>query len=421
MIFRKGTYLSMSDYEKDTPQKLETLWQRNVFVLWFGVFMTGIALSEVMPFLALYIDTLGTFSKNQLSFYSGAVFAISFLATAIVSPFWGKLADIKGRKLMLLRSALGMSVVLFLMGNVAHVWELFFLRALQGIMGGFVSNANALVATQTPKQHAGKALGILVTGMTAGNLIGPLFGGILATFFGYRTSFHITGIILLLVFFLTLFLVKESPQVSTTHTATISTKTLWTNVPDKRLIIGLFVTTMLVQTVNTSINPIISLFVRELMHSASNATFIAGIVAAMPGIATVIAAPPFGRIGDHIGTDRMIKIGFMIAVIAFLPTAFVTSIGFLMFFRFLVGISDATMLPAIQTLLSKSSPTDMTSRIFSYNQSFQSLGSVMGPMFGALIASIFDYRGIFIFSTIIIIINATLFNATTRHLNTPAL
>ena len=47
----------------------EPIWQQNVFVLWFGVFMTGVALSEVMPFLSLYIDTLGTFSKNQLSFY----------------------------------------------------------------------------------------------------------------------------------------------------------------------------------------------------------------------------------------------------------------------------------------------------------------------------------------------------------------
>ncbi|MEX0380916.1 MFS transporter [Leuconostoc sp. MS02] len=407
----------MSENYKNTLTQKEPLWQQNVFVLWFGVFMTGVALSEVMPFLSLYIDTLGSFSKNQLSFYSGAVFAISFLVTAIVSPFWGKLADRKGRKLMLLRAALGMSIVLFLMGNVTNVWQLLILRALQGAMGGFISNANALVATQTPKQHAGKALGILVTGMTAGNLIGPLFGGILATFFSYRMSFHITGVILFLVFLLTLFLVKETPHIIAPKITNTSTKDLWARVPNKQLIVGLFVTTMLVQTVNTSINPIISLFVRELMHNASNTTFIAGMVAAMPGIATVIAAPTFGRIGDHLGTDRMIKIGFMIAVIAFLPTAFVTSIGLLMFFRFLVGISDATMLPAIQTLLAKNSPTEMTSRMFSYNQSFQSLGSVMGPMSGALVASIFDYRGIFVFSTIIIVINAILFNLTTRHLD----
>lgn len=401
----------------NSAPKSELLWQRNVFVLWFGVFMTGVALSEVMPFLALYIDTLGNFNKNQLSFYSGAVFAISFLVTAIVSPFWGKLADRKGRKLMLLRAAMGMAIVMFLMGNVTNVWQLFILRALQGAMGGFISNANALVATQTPKKHAGKALGILVTGMTAGNLIGPLFGGLLATFFSYRMSFHITGVILFLVFLVTLLLVKETPQHHSTDKNFSSTQNIWQHIPDKRLIIGLFITTMLIQTVNTSINPIISLFVRELMNHASNTTFIAGVVAAMPGIATVIAAPSFGRIGDHIGTARMIKIGFAIAVVAFIPTAFVTSIGMLMFFRFLVGISDATMLPAVQTLLSKQSPKEMTGRIFSYNQSFQSLGSVMGPMFGALIASKFDYRGIFIFSAGIVVINGILFNITTRKKN----
>ena len=404
----------MSKSTKKTSDA-EFLWQRNVFVLWFGVFMTGIALSEVMPFLALYIDTLGHFNKNQLSFYSGAVFAISFLVTAIVSPFWGKLADRKGRKLMLLRAAIGMSLVMFLMGNVTNVWQLFILRALQGAMGGFISNANALVATQTPKKHAGKALGILVTGMTAGNLIGPLFGGLLATFFSYRMSFHITGVILFLVFLVTLFLVKETPQIMSKDKNTPEIPNIWQHVPDKRLIVGLFITTMLIQTVNTSINPIISLFVRELMNHASNTTFIAGVVAAMPGIATVIAAPTFGRVGDHVGTARMIKIGFAVAIVAFIPTAFVTSIGMLMFFRFLVGISDATMLPAVQTLLSKKSPKEMTGRIFSYNQSFQSLGSVLGPMFGALIASKFDYRGIFIFSAVLVVINAVLFNITTRN------
>ncbi|MGX7051916.1 MFS transporter [Leuconostoc palmae] len=395
----------------DVPGR-KSLWQRNLFVLWFGVFMTGVALSEVMPFLSLYIGTLGRFNRNELSFYSGAVFAISFLVTAIVSPIWGKIADRRGRKIMLLRAAFGMSIILFLMGNVTNVWELFILRALQGAMGGFISNANALIATQTPKQHAGKALGIIVTGMTAGNLIGPLFGGALSSIFSYRTAFHITGIILFVVFLLTLFLVKED-----THALTVtiknssdSQKTLWQALPNKTFILGLFVTTMLVQTVNTSINPIISLFVQELLHNANNTTFIAGIVAAMPGIATVLAAPPFGRIGDQIGTERMIKIGFMIAIIGFVPTAFISSITLLMLFRFIVGISDATMLPAIQTLISKNSPSEMTSRMFSYNQSFYSLGSVIGPMAGALIASFFDYRGIFIFSAIIIVINYILFN-----------
>ena len=172
---------------------------------------------------------------------------------------------------------------------------------------------------------------------------------------------------------------------------------------------------MLVQTVNTSINPIISLFVRELTNNSNNTTFLAGVVAAMPGIATVFAAPQFGKIGDRVGTQND-KNWFCIAIAALVPTAFVTSVFMLMVFRFIIGISDATMLPAVQTLLSKNSPSAMTGRIFSYNQSFQSIGSVMGPMFGALVASVFDYRGIFIFSALLIVLNAILFNFNTKSL-----
>src|SRR5699024_12394450 len=95
---------------KEKLSELPT-WRRNFFVFLFVVFITGIGFSEVMPFLSLYVDTLGDFTKNQLTFYSGLTFSITFLMTAIISPFWGKLADSKGRKLMLLRASLGMAIV----------------------------------------------------------------------------------------------------------------------------------------------------------------------------------------------------------------------------------------------------------------------------------------------------------------------
>ncbi|CAH1850199.1 MFS transporter [Convivina intestini] len=391
------------------------VWERNVIIVWFGVFMTGIGLSEIIPFLSLYVDTLGHFSKNELTLYSGAAFAITFLVTAIVSPLWGKLADQKGRKLMMLRAAAGMGVIFFLMGFTTNVWQLIVLRAIQGALGGFVSNANALIATQTPKSQVGRSLGIVVTGFTAGTLLGPIVGGALASAFSYQLTFHITGFIMFLVFFLILFLVQENQRPSQVNQQKPLEKITWATLPHKHLLVSLFITTMLVQAVNMSINPIVSLFVRELVHNSHNVTFLAGVVAAAPGLATIIAAPSFGRLGDRIGTRFLIQIGFVIAVLAFIPTAFVTSVTLLILLRFIVGISDATLLPAIQTLLSKNSPQNMISRIFSYNQSFQAIGSVAGPMLGAVIANLYDYRAIFLVSAGIMVINALLFSWNTRR------
>lgn len=399
---------------KEKLSRLPT-WQSNLFILWFGVFMTGVGFSEVMPFLSLYVDTLGNFTKNQLTFYSGITFSITFLMTAIISPFWGKLADSRGRKLMLIRASLGMAIVFFLMGAAQNIWQLIFLRALQGLCGGFISNANAMIATQTPKEKSGYALGTLVTGVTGGQLLGPFIGGVLASLVNYRIAFIITGVIFLLVFLLVITLVKEE-FTPVPKGKSPSRKEIFAQLSYPKLTIGLFTTTFIIQIVNQSISPIIALFVRELNNGSGSTTLWAGIVAAMPGIATMLAAPRFGQLGDRIGTHRIMLMGFSLAFIFMLPTGFVTAIWQLVILRFMIGISDATMLPAVQTLLTKTTPTQVTSRIFAYNQSFQSLGSVFGPIMGTVVAMFFDYNGIFIASTMLILVNACLFFYRTKSL-----
>lgn len=164
-------------------------WEQNLIVLWFGTFMAGIGFSLVMPFMSLYIDTLGDFTPQALNLWSGLAFSATFLVTTLISPWWGRLADQKGRKLMLLRASLGMAVVIGMMGLVTNVYQLVGLRLLQGVFSGYISNATALVATGTPKARSGQVLGTLSTGAVTGQLLGPLLGGVTATAFGYRTTF----------------------------------------------------------------------------------------------------------------------------------------------------------------------------------------------------------------------------------------
>lgn len=390
---------------------------RNLFVLWFGVFMVGIGFSAIMPFLPLYIEELGHFSSTILNTLSSLTFAVTFVVTALVSPWWGKLADKYGRRPMLLRASLGMAIVIAAMACVTNVWELMFLRALQGFFGGFISNATALIATQTPREKAGRALGILVTGTTSGQLTGPLIGGIVASIFSYRGSFLFTGALLFLVFFLTLFAVTESHKPTEgANKKTTEDPHPFQHLANKNLLIGLFLTTTVIQIVNTSINPIMALFVREINHTHWSTTLLVGIVAAMPGISTIIAAPRFGKLGDRVGPQYVLMGGFVLAFLVQIPTAFVSSVFLLMLCRLLIGVSDATMLPQINSLLTKSVPSEMTSRIFAYNQSFQSIGNVIGPLVGAFVANIWGYRGIFISGALFIALNFIHFLTTTKEI-----
>ncbi|GAX06255.1 major facilitator superfamily transporter [Secundilactobacillus pentosiphilus] len=394
----------MTEPEPAATKPQRPVWRRNLFVLWFGTFMAGLAFSEIMPFLSLYVDTLGDFTKDQLNLYSGITFSATYLVTAVASPMWGRLADQKGRKLMLLRASLGMALVMGLMGAVTSVWQLMALRFIQGIFSGYISNANALMATQAPKNKSGQALGTLSTGYVAGSLFGPLVGGILAEVFSYRVTFFITGVLLLSVFFVSYFFVTES-FTPVKKENMLSSKQVLGVINHPKLILGMFITTLIIQASNMSISPILSLYVREIMPKGSAITLFSGIVAAIPGVATLFAAPLLGRLGDRIGTELILSIGFIFAILVYLPMAFVTNVWQLMFLRFLIGISNATMLPAVQTILSKNTPPRVTGRIFSWNQSFQAVGSVLGPMIGSVISTMFDYSGVFISTSVLVLLN----------------
>ena len=367
-------------------------WQRNLIVLWFGTFMTGIGSSLIAPFISLYISTLGHYSKTELNIWSGLVFSSTFIVLAIVSPLWGRLADQKGRKLMLLRASLGMAISISLMAFVTAAWQLLILRMLLGAFSGFVSNSMALMASSAPKEKSGAVLSLLTTGSVAGTLIGPIIGGILVNITGYRRVFSVTGIIMFLVFFLALVFVKETFK-PVEKKNMLSYKQVWEVVTHPAIIWGMFFATLL------------SLYVQELMHGQGNITFMAGIVAAAPGIVTLVAAPFLGRLGDKVGQRKILGFGLFFSLIVFSITAMTTNVWFLIVMRLLVGVSDAAILPSVQAILAKESPQAITGRIFSYNQSAQSIGAFAGPLLGSAIAGFIDYRYVFVGSAILVVFN----------------
>ena len=389
--------------------KEKPIWKKNLFVLSIAVFIAGIAFSEIMPFLSLYINTLGNFSHQQLNFWSGIVYSGTFIVSAVVSPWWGKLADKKGRKPMILRAGIGMSVVIACMGLVQNVWQLLLLRMLQGVFAGFISNSNALVATETPKTNSGQALGTIASATTAGTLLGPLVGGALTSIFSYRITFMITCGLLLLCSILVLFFVHEDDFKPVTAKKLDKASGVIKSLRSPHLIFGLLLTTLIIQAANNSINPIVSLYIRQLLNGHGNVVFISGVIAALPGIATFLVASRFGALGDKIGTHKIIVAGFIAASIFFFLTAFVRNTVELGILRFLVGFSDACLFPQVQTMLTKNSPAAVTGRIFSWNQSAMYIGNIVGPLLGSFVSGMFNYSMVFIVTTVIVLINLLLF------------
>lgn len=392
----------------DDAERERGPWHRNLIVLWFCTFVAGMAFSEIMPFLSLFVSQLGDFNKQQVTFYSGLAYAADYAIAAISAPLWGIVADKKGRKIMLLRASLGMAVAMGLMGFVTNVWQLVALRALQGVFAGFISNAQALVASQTPRKYSGRALSTLITGAVSGQLFGPVIGGVLAQLFSIRNTFFITAGLLMLAFLLSLVFVQEHFKPVEHHRQPGESRNPLSAFKNPTLIIMMLCSTMIVQMGNASIAPIISLYVKQLMHNAGPITVVAGIIAALPGISNIIAAPRLGKYGDEHGSGRVLLFGYIFAVVMYFPQGLVSSVVVLGFLRFAIGISDGALFPEIQTMLTKNTPVHLTSTIFSYNQSFQAIGNMVGAFAGGVIAGIFDYNSVFILTAIVLLINLVL-------------
>ena len=365
---------------------------RNFKIAWIGTFMAGMAFSEAMPFLALYIMQISHFNQAQVSFYAGISYAASYLVVILVSPIWGKIADQHGRKPMLLRTAAGMGIVIILLSCVTNIWQIIILRLCQGLFDGYTPSVIALIAAETPLEERSVVISKLSTGYIIGGLMGPLIGGVLATIFSIRMTFFITGIILLCVAFISFYGIQENFQkINTSPTEKLASskkESVWT-VP----ILILLSTTMLIQFVESAIIPYVSLMIKDLLFSEHYLTIMTGIVSALPGVATAVFATFVGKMSSHFGTLKILKLCELAAIIIYALLGMTTSLMFFAGLRFLIGIANAGMTPMIQVLLSKAS--NRLSTVFSMSLSAQSLGSLAGSILGAYLSQFMPLNNLF--------------------------
>nr|WP_275983750.1 MFS transporter [Paenibacillus hamazuiensis] len=376
-------------------------------VLWLGQFLVMSGMTMIVPFLPFYIQELGIHDQHQVAMWGGFIFAANFVTSFIAQPIWGGLADRYGRKIMLLRSGFGMAVVMVLMGFATAPWQLLVLRMLNGTISGYMPAAVTLVSANTPREKMGFAMGTLQSGQVGGSILGPLIGGLLAEWVGYRPIFYITGACLFVASLLALFLVKEKFDAEkATKQPKESIIAGLKELGKTRQLPALYTVTFAIQFAMLSPMPLIPLFVQELHGQDKLLAFYAGMVGSITGFSNMIASPLLGKWSDRIGPEKVLGVALIGAALSFIPQAFVSNIWQLMASRFLLGIFMGGMLPCVQTLIRKYTPNGMESRSYSYNSSALSLGNMLGPVIGGALSGWLGIRGIFLMTTVLLIANS---------------
>ena len=382
----------------------ESYWRRNMFVCLFGSFTTIAAMTLMLPFLPIYVERLGVKGHAAIVEWSGIAYGITFLGAGLVAPLWGRMADLYGRKLILMRACLAMAVCMSLIGLAQNIWQLVALRLAAGLLGGYSSGAVVLVATQTPKERAGWALGMLSTGTMAGTLLGPLIGGTLPGLIGLQETFFLAGGVIFVAFLATCLLIREDRSRYQKATRRV-TQGAWRMIADRRPVLAMLFTAMLLLLANMSIEPIITVYVGQFVPQQS-VVFDSGLVMAASAVGGILAAPRLGRLADRIGPWTMIVACLGVCGLLLIPQAFVSNVGELIGLRFLMGMSLAGLLPSISATIRHSVPQEGVGTILGYSTSAQYAGQVIGPLAGGFIGGHAGMRAVFLATTAVMLCGA---------------
>jgi DHA1 family multidrug resistance protein-like MFS transporter len=378
-------------------------WKRNLWILVISQFLVISAMTMIIPFLPLYLQELGVNNPDTLSIWAGVIFGANFFTAFLFSPFWGRMGDKYGRKMMVLRSGFGMALLISLTGFATGPITLLLLRLLNGIVSGFIPASIGLVSTNTPKERVGYALGLLQSGSVSGAICGPLIGGVLAQSFGFKMVFFITGMCILMATFVVLFFVKEqfTPIKTKEKTSTIQEFNIITN---RKPVLSLYVVIFLIQFAVMGVNPLLSLFVEELT-SPHAVAFYAGIAISVMGFSNMLMAPQLGKLCDEKGAQHVLIYSMLAVALFSIPQAFVTEIWQLITLRFMIGLCLGGLLPAVNTLIRLHAPSGMESRTYGFSNSAMYLGTMTGPILGGVVVSGIGIRGLFFVCAIVLLVN----------------
>ncbi|MGQ9819898.1 MAG: MFS transporter [Candidatus Kapaibacteriales bacterium] len=378
------------------------IWQRNLFYLSLAQFLAMVGMNSVVPFLPLYIRTLGVIGESSERFWSGIIFAGPYFLSIVFVPLWGNLSDRYGKKLMVIRAILGLTLAMFLMGFARNVWELFLLRVFQGAASGFVAANLGFTVSNTPNEKQGYAIGVLQSSQSAGSIVGPLVGGLVSDFFGFRFVFFIVSALCLVSAILIAFNVVEVNKEKTKSLSSFTSIVKFI-VFDKKLSIPMIMI-VFAQIGIFLPYPILPYYVEILNAPKSYISTISGLLVGISGILNIIFAPFWGRQSDLHGPSKILRISsFGISLLFFLHSI-IPSYIYLFPLRIGIGILIAGIVPVLYTHIGKIAPEDKVGGVMGFASSANLLGLLFAFLGSSLISSNFDLRCLFLISGGILIL-----------------
>lgn len=301
---------------------------------------------------------------------TGVLFSSYAIAMIIATLFAGRIVDRHGPKTPLLIGLVGLAAATLLFATGGPYWLLLVARLAQGIAGGMSwVAALSLIAASTPFDKRGQAMGIALSSITLGVLLGPPVAGFLVEHFGTAAPFLLAAGIALLDGVLRIVLVKGSPRVTDDPAGPLTVL----RVPGSFSIV---IAVAVGAAVLSGVEPVLPVHL-----GASSLTI--GLLFGLASLAAMIANPLVGRYVTTAPPQLLLGGGVVAVAAALIVIGFATQLWHTSVGMILLGISSALLLAPATTMIGeqglRSTPPTLGGSYALYNLAY-AVGLAGGPL-----------------------------------------
>ncbi len=336
-------------------------------------------------------------------FQTSLLFAIYAIAQFFATPVIGKLSDRFGRKPLLILSLAGTVVANLMAGSATTAAVLFFARFLDGITGGNVAVAQAVISDVTTPETRAKAFGINGAAFGLGFILGPVISLIaqkvaLNTPLGksFGASFLVSGAIAAIALLLTIFLLPETLKTKPQKALNIFDLGL------EKLITGLFmpkVGILLVINFLTGLTFNIFTFAFQpyflivFNKSANSVNGITGsdglaLMFLMFGVLGVIMQTlGIAQLTKHFQLVQILFMGLFIRSFSFVLMPIWEELYYFVAVCVLFSLLNSVVQPMIVALISLNTSAEQQGTILGINSSYLSISNGFGPIIAGLVVN----------------------------------
>jgi DHA1 family multidrug resistance protein-like MFS transporter len=383
-------------------------WAVNFGTLLLSQFSFHISLQFAMPFLAIYMRDLGATEQEAIAL-TGLMNTLSMGIMAVSQGLWGTLADRYGNKPMIIRGMLGNLLLFIGLASAQAPWHVFALRIFQGVGGGAVPAMQALGAVTLPASRFGMGMGLMQAAQSIPQSVGPLMGGLAVAAFGFRGSFSVAAVGMLVVAALVYFQVRE-PARQVKDRKRHSFKDGLAMVLRTRALLVPMLGMMFFQATYMASNQMMPLHVYSILEDDPSAAPTAvGSILASTALGATIGALSIGWLSNYIRGRHLAVVCMILCGLTLIPQYFFADVFHFVVIRFFLGFFAGGTLPTLRTVLGEQGQNNPESNgrlatLYGFAWSAQQGGQAFGIAGAALIASLFGIPSVYVAFGVLLVI-----------------